>query len=153
MEQKKLLTNSKEKVYIPIHYLPGAPELEMIEKGDWIDLYCYEDIDLKAGQFAYISQGVSMVLPQGYEAIVAPRSSTFKRYGLLMTNSIGIIDNSYCGTGDIWCFPALATKDVHIDKGTRICQFRIQENQPAISFIPMLSLGTANRGGLGSTGV
>lgn len=139
-------------VEIPIHYLPGSPELEMTENGDWIDLYCYEDTTLKAGERTYISQGVSMALPQGYEAIVAPRSSTFKRWGILQTNSIGVIDNSYRGTDDIWMFPAYATRDITIPRGTRICQFRIQEKQPNVTFIATKSLNHANRGGLGSTG-
>lgn len=139
-------------VTIPIHYLPGSPELEMTENGDWCDLYCYEDVTLYQGERAYISQGVSMALPQGYEAIMVPRSSTFKRWGLLQTNGIGVIDNSFRGTDDIWVFPAYATRDVTIPKGTRICQFRIQEKQPSLQFEPMQSLGNANRGGLGSTG-
>ena len=139
-------------VDIPIHYLEGSPLLEKTEKGDWIDLFCYEDVTLKAGERAYISQGVSMALPEGYEAIMAPRSSTFKRWGLLQTNGIGVIDNSYRGTDDIWMFPALATRDVTIPRGTRICQFRIQKKQPEINFIPVASLHGVNRGGLGSSG-
>lgn len=139
-------------VDIPIHYLESSPLLEKTEKGDWIDLFCYEDVTLKAGERAYISQGVSMALPEGYEAIMAPRSSTFKRWGLLQTNSIGVIDNSFRGTDDIWMFPALATRDVTIPRGTRICQFRIQKKQPEINFIPVTSLHNINRGGLGSSG-
>ena len=107
-------------VEIPIHYLPGSPELIINDKGDWIDLFVYEDTTLKAGERTYISMGISMALPQGYEAIMAPRSSTFKRWGILQTNSIGIIDNSYRGTDDIWMMPALATRDITIPKGTRL---------------------------------
>lgn len=140
-------------VEIPIRYLSGSPVLEITEKGDWIDLYCYEDTTLHAGERAYISQGVSMALPEGYEAIVAPRSSTFKRWGILQSNSIGVIDNSFRGNEDIWQFPAYATRDVTIPKGTRICQFRIQEKQPEINFTPVLDLNNESRGGLGSTGV
>lgn len=139
-------------VEIPIRYLPGSPVLEITEKGDWIDLYCYEDTTLHAGERAYISQGVSMALPEGYEAIVAPRSSTFKRWGILQSNSIGVIDNSFRGNEDVWQFPAYATRDVTIPKGTRICQFRIQEKQPKINFTPVLDLNNESRGGLGSTG-
>ncbi len=140
-------------VEIPIRYLPGSPLLEITEKGDWIDLYCYEDTTLHAGERAYISQGVSMALPEGYEAIVAPRSSTFKRWGILQSNSIGVIDNSFRGNEDVWQFPAYATRDITIPKGTRICQFRIQEKQPEITFTPVLDLNNDSRGGLGSTGV
>lgn len=136
---------------INIRYLPGAPELEMTERGDWVDLYVYEDITLHAGERMYISQGVAMELPEGYEAIMAPRSSTFKRWGLLQTNGIGVIDSSYCGNDDIWMFPALATRDVTISAGTRICQFRIQEKQPYLAFNAVEHLGE-NRGGLGSSG-
>lgn len=139
-------------VNIKIHYLPGSPELEQTDWGSWIDLYVYEDITLKAGERKYISMGVAMQLPQGYEAILAPRSSTFKRYGLLQSNSIGVIDSSYNGDDDIWCMPVVATKDIYIPKGTRICQFRIQEEQPKIHFIPVSSLGNENRNGFGSSG-
>ena len=139
-------------VEIPIHYLPGSPELEMTDKGDWCDLYVYEDTTLTKGERTYISMGISMALPQGYEAIMAPRSSTFKRWGILQTNSIGVIDNSYRGTDDIWMMPVYATRDITIPKGTRICQFRIQEKQPNIKFIPCNSLSDRNRGGLGSSG-
>lgn len=137
---------------IEIKYLPGSPQLVKSEKGDWIDLYCYQDTTLKAGERAYISQGVAMALPAGYEAIMAPRSSTFKRWGILQTNGIGIIDNSYRGDADIWMFPALATKDVTIPKGTRICQFRIQKTQPDIELIEVSHLNSVSRNGLGSTG-
>lgn len=142
--------NSRKK--IGVYYLPGSPELEQTERGDWIDLYVYEDVTLKAGEGTCISQGIAMQLPQGYEAIMAPRSSTFKRWGLLQTNGIGIIDNSYCSKDDIWMFPALATRDVIIPKGTRICQFRIIENQPKITFTKNFE-SRATRGGFGSSGV
>lgn len=137
---------------IKIHYLEGSPHLEKTDIGSWIDLYVYEDITLKAGQRKYISLGISMQLPEGYEALMVSRSSTFKRWGLLQTNSIGIIDNSYAGTDDIWMYPALATRDIIIPKGTRICQFRIQKEQPKINFIESEILG-ATRNGLGSTGI
>jgi dUTP pyrophosphatase len=141
-----------DSIPIQIHYLPGSPFLEINKKGDWVDLYVYEDITLRENERAYISMGVSMALPEGYEAIMAPRSSTFKRWGILQTNSIGIIDNSYRGTDDIWMMPVLATRPVTIPKGTRLCQFRIQQRQPRITFIPCDSLEKVNRGGLGSSG-
>jgi dUTP pyrophosphatase len=93
-----------------------------------------------------------MELPRGYEAIVAPRSSTYKKYGLLQTNSIGVIDNSYNGDDDIWMMPVLAMREVWIPKGARLCQFRIQKKQPSIDFVEVESLGNNARGGFGSTG-
>lgn len=133
-------------VEIPVRYLKGSPLLEFNDKGDWIDLYCYEDITLKMGERAYISQGVAMALPDGYEAIMAPRSSTFKRWGILQTNGIGVIDNSYRGDDDIWMMPVLATRDITIPRGTRICQFRIQKKQPKIEFKIVEHLNNSNRG-------
>ena len=137
---------------IRIKYLPNSLHLKYTDIGDWIDLYTYEDVTLRAHERAYISLGVAMQLPSGYEAIIAPRSSTFKRWGILQANSIGIIDNSYCGNDDIWCFSAYATRDIVIPKGTRICQFRIQKIQEPIIFEEVEHLGK-NRGGFGSTGV
>jgi len=138
---------------IEINYHGSPYRLEVTDMGDWIDLYCEKETVLHKGEQTYISQGISMKLPEGYEAIIAPRSSTFKRWGILQTNSIGIIDNSYCGDGDIWAFPAYATRDITIPAGTRICQFRIQKKQPHICFKTVSSLGTVDRGGFGSTGV
>lgn len=137
---------------IKIKYFPGSPHLEQLDRGDWIDLYVYEDVTLNKGSFAYIRLGVAMALPQGYEAIMAPRSSTFKRWGLLQTNSVGIIDNLFQGDGDEWKFPAYATRSIIIPKGTRICQFRIIKNQPTISFNEVEHLNSVDRGGLGSSG-
>lgn len=137
---------------IKIKYLPGSPALEQTEFGDWVDLYVYENTTMSAGERTYISQGVAMKLPDGYEAIMAPRSSTFKRWGLLQTNGIGVIDSSYCGNDDIFMFPALATRDITIPAGTRICQFRIQPIQPKIHFEEVETLNFENRNGLGSSG-
>lgn len=123
-------------------------------KSDWIDLRCAETIQLKKGEYKLIPLGVSMALPEGYEAIVAPRSSTFKNYGIIQTNAgPGVIDNSYRGTEDQWFMPVYATRDVQIEFNDRICQFRIIKNQPQINFIECESLEETNRGGFGSTGV
>ena len=103
-------------------------------KSDWVDLRAAEDVELQAGEFKLISLGVSMELPKGYEAHVVPRSSTFKTWGILQTNSIGIIDESYCGDNDIWKMPVYATRDTTIHKNDRICQFRIEKHQPTIMF-------------------
>lgn len=137
---------------IKIKYLPGSPRLEMNDKGDWCDLYVYQNINLKKGDFAYIPLGVAMKLPDGYEAILAPRSSTFSRTGLVQTNSVGVIDSSFCGDGDQWLWPAYATRDTTLKKGQRVCQFRIQKIQPQIIFQEVVSLDSENRGGFGSTG-
>lgn len=121
-------------------------------KSDWIDLRASEDVELKAGEFKLIPLGVAMELPKGYEAHLVPRSSTFKNYGILQTNSCGIIDCSYCGDEDMWRMPIYATRDTVIHQNDRICQFRIVENQPKITFDEVESLGNADRGGFGSTG-
>ena len=122
-------------------------------KSDWMDLRCAEDIELKAGDFRLIPLGVGMKLPEGYEAHVVPRSSTFKNFGLIQVNSMGIVDESYCGDNDQWFWPALATRDVTVHVNDRICQFRIMEHQPAFDFVEVEKLGENDRGGFGSTGI
>lgn len=121
-------------------------------KSDWMDLRAAEDIEMKAGDFRLIPLGVGMKLPDGYEAHVVPRSSTFKNYGLIQTNSMGVVDETYCGDNDQWFWPALATRDVKINANDRICQFRIMEHQPAFNFEEVDRLGEIDRGGFGSTG-
>ena len=161
----------------------------VIDKGDWIDLICAEDMELKAPQsgvlkeqtdkcgmvsrvrnveaeVTYIPLGVAMKLPKGYEAIVLPRSSTPKKFGIICGNSMGVIDNSYCGNEDEWKFPAVTIRPTSIEKGTRICQFRVQLSQKAtiwqkikwlftsgVKLVEVDDLDSANRGGFGSTGV
>ena len=137
---------------INVKYHADIHPLEKTEKGDWIDLRVAEDVELKAGEFKIISLGVSMKLPDGYEANIVPRSSTFKHWGILQTNSMGVIDNSYSGDNDVWGFPAYATRDVLIEKNSRICQFRIQKKMGDIEFNPVEFLGGADRGGFGSSG-
>lgn len=127
-------------------------KIKEIAVGDWIDLRAAETVLLHKGDFALISLGVSMKLPDGYEAHVVPRSSTFKKWGVLQTNSMGIIDNSYSGTNDIWRFPVLAVRDTVINKNDRICQFRIVKRQPTVEFEEMDTLDAVDRGGFGSTG-
>lgn len=121
-------------------------------KSDWIDLRASEEVTLKAGEFCLIPLGVAMELPKGYEAHVVPRSSTFKNYGIIQTNSCGIIDCTYCGDDDMWRMPVYAVRDTVIHVNDRICQFRIFENQPKITFDEVENLGNVNRGGFGSTG-
>ncbi len=128
-------------------------KLEYIDgKSDWIDLRASETVELKAGEFALIPLGVAMELPKGYEGHLVPRSSTFKNYGILQTNSCGIVDCSYCGDEDMWRMPVYATRDTVIRENDRICQFRIVENQPHIEFEEVESLNNESRGGFGSTG-
>ena len=141
------------KLEINIKYFNNESKIEKIKKGDWIDLRSTIDKEYTKGDFFLIPLGVAMQLPTGYEAHVAPRSSTFKNYGILQTNSIGIIDESYKGDNDQWFFPALAFKDGKIAKGDRICQFRIVEKMPEITFIEKNYFNTKNRGGHGSTGI
>lgn len=121
-------------------------------KSDWIDLRAAKDITMKAGEFQLIPLGIAMELPEGYEAHVVPRSSTFKNYGVIQTNSMGVIDETYCGDNDQWFFPAYALRDTEIHVNDRICQFRIMEHQPTLQFVAVDSLGNADRGGHGSTG-
>lgn len=142
----------KKKLEIKIKYHDEDVKIEKIPIGDWIDLRASERVDLEAGESKVISLGVSMKLPKGYEAHVVPRSSTFKRYGIMMVNSIGIIDESYCGNDDIWLFPALAMRKTTIFKGDRICQFRIVQKMPEVEFIEVEQMEDENRGGYGSTG-
>ena len=122
-------------------------------KSDWIDLRAAEDITLKQGEFKLVPLGVAMQLPEGFEAHVVPRSSTFKNFGILQVNSMGVIDASYCGDNDQWFMPVLAMRDTEIHVGDRICQFRIMERMPQIVFTEVDALDDADRGGFGSTGV
>lgn len=130
----------------------GIEKMAQIPNGDWIDLRAAETVAMKAGEFKLISLGVSMKLPDGYEAHVVPRSSTFKKWGVLQTNSMGVIDNSYCGENDIWRFPALAMRDTFIEEGDRICQFRIVKKMEPVEFVEVEHMDDADRGGFGSTG-
>ena len=147
-------------------------EIQRIEKikiGDWIDLRAAEDVFIPKGGFRLISLGVAMKLPEGYEAHIVPRSSTFKTWGIIQTNSMGVIDNSYSGTNDIWKFPAFClvgkqleecdtgydvatVEGTWVRKGDRICQFRIMKKQPDVDFDEVLVLDEIDRGGIGSTG-
>lgn len=160
---------------------------EIIKVGDWIDLYTAEDYTFKCPHakmlhkkknkeedsterfrdviFTYglIDLGVAMQIPDGYEAYLLPRSSTFKKFGIMQTNSKGILDNSYCGNDDIWKMPVIATRNITIPKGTPICQFRIQLSQKAtvwqkikwlfsskVELQKVDSLDNENRGGFGT---
>ena len=128
-------------------------KIKKISMGDWIDLRSAETVELKAGEFKLISLGISMQLPNDYEAHIVPRSSTFKNFGIIQTNHCGIIDNSYSGSNDIWMFPAYALRDTVINENDRICQFRIMKKMPNVKFIEVDILNEVDRGGFGSTGL
>jgi len=129
-------------------------KIEKIPTGDWIDLRCSETTILKQGDYKLIPLGVSIQLPEGYEAHVAPRSSTFKKWGIIQTNSIGIIDESYKGNDDQWMMPVLAMRDTIIEENDRICQFRIFNKMPSLLHITVVeNLDNPNRQGFGSTGI
>ena len=139
---------------IKVHYLSEEiEELRYIDgKSDWIDLRSARNISLKKGEFCLIPLGIAVELPAGYESHIVPRSSTFKNFGIIQTNSMGIIDETYCGNGDQWHFPAYALRDTEIHVNDRICQFRIMEHQPALTFVKTERLAGQDRGGFGSTG-
>ena len=128
---------------------PDLPKITEIEKGDWIDLRAAERVCLFKGDYRSINLGVSIEVPEGYEALLVPRSSTFKNWGII---AIGIIDESYCGDDDVWMMPVYATREVIIEKGDRICQFRIIKHQPDLDIKEVESLGNDNRGGFGTSG-
>ncbi len=135
------------------YFSEDIEKLSYIEgKGDWIDLRAAERVELKAGEYRLIPLGIAIELPKGYEAHLVPRSSTFKNYGILQTNSCGVVDGSYCGDNDMWRMPVYATRDTIIEKNDRICQFRIVENQPRLCFVEVEHLDGADRGGFGTTG-
>lgn len=139
------------KIQIKYHN-KNIDKIAKIEQGDWIDLRAAEKVELKKGDFKLISLGVSMRLPSGYEAHVVPRSSTFKTWKVVQTNSMGVIDESYSGDGDVWKMPVIALEDSVINENDRICQFRIVEKMKAVDFEEVNFLEGVNRGGFGSTG-
>lgn len=136
----KYLTDSIDK----LTYING--------KSDWIDLRAAETVDMEPMEFKLIPLGIAMQLPAGYEAHVIPRSSTFKNFGIIQANSMGLIDESYCGDNDQWYFPAIALRKTTIRTNDRICQFRIMKHQPQIEFREVDNLNNESRGGIGSTG-
>ena len=138
---------------VKIKYFSDIEKIKEFKYGDWIDLRAAEDVELKAGDFKIIKLGIGMKLPYGWEAHVAPRSSTYKNFGIICANSFGIIDNSYCGDEDEWGLPAIALRDTTIHKNDRICQFRVVEKQPSIDFVEVEHLDKVSRGGFGMSGV
>lgn len=150
----KNINKIDNKINIDIMYHnPDLIPINLLEKGDWIDLRAAKEYKLFSGEFYLIDLGISIKLPEGYEAHIVPRSSSFKNWGIIQTNGIGIIDNSYCGEDDVWMMPVLATKGADIHVNDRVCQFRIVKKMPNnISINTVEHLDTQNRGGFGSTG-
>lgn len=152
-EESIELLEPKAEVIKVMYHTNRIDRLGAIDKGDWIDMRCAEEVDMKKGEFRLIPLGVSMKLPEGYEAHVVPRSSTYMKFGIIQANHFGVIDSSYCGDTDEWKFPAIAVRDTVIHANDRICQFRIEKIQPRIVFEEVEHLSADSRGGFGSTGV
>ena len=141
-----------------VKYLEGATRMNKITKGNWIDVYAYQDTFVPEGERAMINLGFALELPKGWEGHLAPRSSTFKTWGIIQTNSVGVVDDTYIGDNDIWHMPVycLQAKDENgtwIKTGDKIGQFRIMEVMPEIEFEEVESFGNQDRGGFGTTGV
>lgn len=135
------------------YHSKNIKKLQYIDgKSDWIDLRSAEHVVMKKGEFRLISLGISLQLPPGYEAVIVPRSSTYKNFGIIQANHMGVVDESYCGDDDIYMMPVIAMRDTEININDRICQFRIQKHQPQIVFEEVEKLENENRGGIGSTG-
>ena len=143
----------KETLYIRYLTEDAEPLTYVAGKSDWIDLRAAREMSFEPGEFKLIPLGIAVKLPAGYEAHVAPRSSTFRHFGLLQVNGVGVVDGSYCGDNDEWFVPMLATRAVTVHKGDRICQFRILKNQPPLEFVAVEHLEGEDRGGFGSTGI
>lgn len=137
---------------IKIKYLRDIKPIQSISKGDWIDLRAGETITLEPLEYRCIPLGVAMEIPEGYEAQIIPRSSTFAKWGIIQTNSVGLIDESYNGDTDEWMLPVLAIRKTTIHKNDRICQFRIVTHMPKCELLRVDMLNNKNRGGFGSTG-
>lgn len=178
MKLKILVKRFKNENGEPLVALP-----KVIKKGDWVDLGSAKECVLNAPQagtlkggevkhrdvvseVTYIPLGVAMQLPDGFEAIIAPRSSAAKNMGIMCANSIGIVDNSYKGNNDQWMFPAVTLRKTSIAANTRLCQFRIQLSQKAtiwqklkwlfasgIELVEVDALSDTSRGGFGTTGI
>lgn len=154
-EKDMILAESRpvvEKIKIK-YFSDEIDKIEKMEYGNWIDLRAAEEVRLDPGEFKLISLGIGMKLPEGYEAHVAPRSSTFKNFGIIQTNSVAVIDNSYSGDNDCWFYPVYALRTTNIHVNDRICQFRIVKEMPVVKFEEVEHLDDKNRGGHGSTGV
>ena len=127
--------------------------IKQVPDSAWIDLRAAETVEMEPGEFRIISLGISVEIPPGFEAHIAPRSSTFKHFGVLQVNGVGVVESSYCGEDDVWGFPALAMRKTIIHEGDRICQFRIMREMGPLDIETVDSLSNKSRGGFGSTGI
>lgn len=140
-------------IRIKYHSKNLAGTIQQKANSAWIDLRAAETVEMEPGEFMIISLGISVKIPEGYEAHIAPRSSTFKNFGVLQTNGVGVVESSYCGEDDVWGFPALAMRKTVIHEGDRICQFRIMNEMGSVDITTTDSMTSQSRGGFGSTGV
>lgn len=153
--------NIMKKLEMKIRYFEGATKLEKIQKGNWIDVYANKDVFVPEGDRAMIPLGFALELPKGWEGHLAPRSSTFKTWGLIQTNHVGVVDDTYVGNDDQWHMPVfcLQGKDIKggiykgtwVKKGDKLGQFRVMEVMPEIEFVEVEELTNENRGGFGTT--
>lgn len=150
---------------IRIKYFDKATKLKKITKGNWIDVYANKDVFVKCGDRAMVPLGFALELPEGWEGHLAPRSSTFKTWGIIQTNSVGVVDDTYIGDNDQWHMPVYCLQGKYVEndngeeikgtwirKGDKIGQFRIMEVMPEIEFEEVESFGNEDRGGFGTTG-
>lgn len=172
IDQHKVLEWS-DGMNIKIKYFEGAKKLEINPKGNLIDVYSNEDIFIPQFETGLVHLGFAMELPEGKIAKLYPRSSTFKTWGCMLANSVGIIDETFCGDNDEWLAPLvcinpkdvmpvpledfdnLLSKNQHgtwIKKHDKICQFEIVDVMKMPTFIEVKTLGNKDRHGIGSTG-
>ena len=162
MENKDVLVSNYLNITIKVKYFrDDLTRLKIDPKGDMIDLYAAEDVTINEMDEALIPLGVAMELPIGYRANLLPRSSTFKKWGIIVTNSMGVIDHTYCGDNDEWKLAVFCLKGREfvngkkctiIHKGDKIAQFEIVDAMEMPTFKKVEDLGNYNRGGFGSTG-
>jgi len=157
MSDSNFIDNMNENGVLPLivkyhDHGNGVFKLKKIEQGDWIDVYSAIDIRIERFGSAVIPLGFSLQLPEGHEAHLSPRSSTFSKWGIIQTNSVGVIDESYCGDDDEWKMPVFAVRDTEIRCGDKIGQFRIVKKMPEVGFLEVETLSGKSRGGFGSTG-
>lgn len=135
------------------YHVKELEKLRFIDgKSDWIDLRVAENVSMKQGEYRLISMGISVEIPKGYEMLIVPRSSAYKNFGILQTNAMGVVDESFCGDNDIIHMPILAMRDTEIHINDRIGQFRLMPHQPEVHFIEVDHLDNEDRGGFGTTG-
>lgn len=137
------------KLKIKVKVLAKGCMPQINEYGDWIDLIAAQDMEIRAAQagiqyqennekyrdvtipVVYIPLGIAVQLPKGFEAIIASRSSGPNTLKIFIPNGKSIVDNIYNGNDDQWHYIASPMETTFIEKGDRICQFRIQLSQKA----------------------